>query len=60
MPVDADAVLFWMVWNAEKAALEVEDYRSAITWAAQTALFEIIDERTTRGASPFSRWKLGT
>jgi regulator of protease activity HflC (stomatin/prohibitin superfamily) len=42
VPVDVDAVLFWLVWDAEKAALEVEDYRSAITWAAQTALREVI------------------
>jgi regulator of protease activity HflC (stomatin/prohibitin superfamily) len=44
VPVDVDAVLFWMVWDAEKAALEVQDYRSAITWAAQTALREIIGQ----------------
>jgi len=44
VPVDVDAVLFWMVWDAEKAALEVEDYRVAITWAAQTALREIIGQ----------------
>lgn len=42
VPVDVDAVLFWLVWDAEKAALEVEDYRMAITWAAQTALREVI------------------
>jgi hypothetical protein len=42
VPVNVDAVLFWVVWDAEKAALEVEDYRSAITWAAQTALRDII------------------
>ena len=42
VPVDVDAVLFWLVWDAEKAALEVEDYRAAIAWAAQTALREII------------------
>ena len=42
VPVDVDAVLFWVVWDAEKAALEVEDYRTAITWAAQTALREVI------------------
>jgi len=42
VPVDVDAVLFWLVWDAEKAALEVEDYRAAISWAAQTALREII------------------
>jgi regulator of protease activity HflC (stomatin/prohibitin superfamily) len=39
-----DAVLFWMVWDAEKAALEVANYQSAITWAAQTALREIIGQ----------------
>jgi len=44
VPVDVDAVLFWMVWDAEKAALEVEDYRMAITWAAQTALREVIGQ----------------
>ena len=42
VPVDVDAVLFWVAWDAEKAVLEVEDYRSAITWAAQTALRDII------------------
>jgi hypothetical protein len=44
VPVDVDAVLFWMVWDAEKAALEVADYRAAIVWAAQTALREIIGQ----------------
>jgi len=46
VPVDVDAVLFWMVWDAEKAALEVEDYRTAIAWAAQTALREVIGQMT--------------
>lgn len=46
VPVDVDAVLFWVVWDAEKAALEVEDYRNAIAWAAQTALREIIGQMT--------------
>jgi regulator of protease activity HflC (stomatin/prohibitin superfamily) len=46
VPVDVDAVLFWLVWDAEKAALEVEDYRSAIGWAAQTALREVIGQMT--------------
>ncbi len=41
VPVDVDAVLFWVVWDAEKAALEVESYRSAVDWAAQTALRDI-------------------
>lgn len=44
VPVDVDAVLFWVVWDAEKAALEVNDYQSAIAWAAQTALREIIGQ----------------
>jgi regulator of protease activity HflC (stomatin/prohibitin superfamily) len=44
VPVDVDAVLFWLVWDAEKAALEVEDYRAAIAWASQTALREIIGQ----------------
>jgi len=42
VPVNVDAVLFWVAWDAEKAALEVEDYNMAITWAAQTALRDII------------------
>ncbi len=44
VPVDVDAVLFWLVWDAEKAALEVKDYQSAISWASQTALREIIGQ----------------
>ncbi len=44
VPVDVDAVLFWMVWDAQKAALEVENYHTAITWAAQTALREVIGQ----------------
>lgn len=42
VPVDVDAVLFWVVWDAEKAALEVENYDEAISWASQTALRDII------------------
>jgi regulator of protease activity HflC (stomatin/prohibitin superfamily) len=42
VPVDVEAVLFWKVLDAKKAALEVEDYRSAISWASQTALREVI------------------
>jgi regulator of protease activity HflC (stomatin/prohibitin superfamily) len=42
VPVDVDAVLFWHVWDARKAALEVKDYQAAISWAAQTALRDII------------------
>ena len=44
VPVDVDAVLFWVVWDAEKAALEVADFKAAIAWAAQTALREIIGQ----------------
>ncbi|HWA94433.1 MAG TPA: slipin family protein [Terracidiphilus sp.] len=42
VPVNVDAIVFWMVWNAEKAILEVENYSDAITMSAQTALRESI------------------
>ena len=42
VPVNVDAVLFWMVHDAQKAALEVQDYSQAVSWAAQTALRDII------------------
>lgn len=42
VPVNVDAIVFWMVWNAEKAILEVENYSEAITQSAQTALRESI------------------
>jgi regulator of protease activity HflC (stomatin/prohibitin superfamily) len=42
VPVNVDAVLFWLVYDAEKAALEVQDYGAAVSWAAQTALRDII------------------
>jgi regulator of protease activity HflC (stomatin/prohibitin superfamily) len=42
VPVSVDAVLFWMVYDAQKAALEVQDYAQAVSWAAQTALRDII------------------
>ena len=42
VPVNVDAVLFWMVYDPEKAALEVQDYSQAVSWAAQTALRDII------------------
>lgn len=42
VPVDVDAVMFWLVYDPKKAALEVEDYTSAVTWAAQTALRDLI------------------
>jgi regulator of protease activity HflC (stomatin/prohibitin superfamily) len=42
VPVDVDAVMFWLVYDARKAALEVEDFESAVTWASQTALRDLI------------------
>src|ERR1700694_4916034 len=42
VPVNVDAVLFWMVHDPEKAALEVQDYAQAVSWAAETALRDII------------------
>lgn len=45
VPVDVDAVLFWVVWDAEKAALEVKNYEAAVDWAAQTALRDIIGRK---------------
>jgi regulator of protease activity HflC (stomatin/prohibitin superfamily) len=58
VPVDVDAIVFWLVWNAEKAILEVENYLEAITLSAQTALrdsigrhelAQMITERETLG-----------
>ncbi len=42
VPVDVDAVLFWKVIDPKKSALGVADYRSAISWASQTALRDVI------------------
>jgi regulator of protease activity HflC (stomatin/prohibitin superfamily) len=42
VPVDVDAVLFWKVVDPQRAALDVADYQSAISWAAQTALRDVI------------------
>jgi regulator of protease activity HflC (stomatin/prohibitin superfamily) len=42
VPVNVDAVLFWMVHDAQKAALEVQNYAHAVSWASQTALRDII------------------
>src|SRR5438445_5351688 len=42
VPVNVDAVLFWMVYDPEKAALEVQNYPAAVSWASQTALRDII------------------
>ncbi len=42
VPVNVDAIVFWMVWNAEKAILEVENFNEAVNMSAQTALRESI------------------
>src|SRR4051794_4782053 len=42
VPVNVDAIVFWMVWNAEKSILEVQDFEQAISLSAQTALRESI------------------
>jgi regulator of protease activity HflC (stomatin/prohibitin superfamily) len=42
VPVSVDAVLFWLVHDPQKAALEVQEYAQAVSWAAQTALRDII------------------
>jgi len=42
VPVNVDAIIFWLVWNAEKSILEVEDYTQAIALSSQTALRESI------------------
>jgi len=58
VPVNVDAIVFWMVWNAEKSILEVENFIDAITLSSQTALREsigrhelaqMITERETMG-----------
>jgi len=46
VPVNVDAVLFWLVHDVQKAALEVQDYYQAVSWAAQTALRDIIGRTT--------------
>jgi regulator of protease activity HflC (stomatin/prohibitin superfamily) len=42
VPVNVDAVIYWTVWDVEKAALEVQEYETAITYIAQTSLRDII------------------
>lgn len=45
VPVDVDAILFWMVWDAEKATLEVSNYPKAVLRSAQTALRDAIGQQ---------------
>jgi regulator of protease activity HflC (stomatin/prohibitin superfamily) len=42
VPVNVDAIAFWMVWDAEKSILEVEDFVNAVTLSAQTGLRDAI------------------
>ncbi|MFA5817398.1 MAG: slipin family protein [Bacteroidales bacterium] len=42
VPVNVDAIVYWTVWDVEKAALEVQEYYRAITYIAQTGLRDII------------------
>lgn len=42
VPVNVDAVLFWVVTDAKKAIVEVEEYESTVSWAAQTTLRDVI------------------
>ncbi len=42
VPVNVDAVVYWMVWDAEKAALEVQNYKEAVAYIAQTGLRDTI------------------
>jgi len=42
VPVNVDAVVYWMVWDAEKAALEVQNYKEAVAFIAQTGLRDTI------------------
>jgi len=42
VPLNVDAVLFWMVWDAKKACTEVEDYSRAVSWVAQTTMRDAI------------------
>ncbi|WP_270297891.1 slipin family protein [Eggerthella sinensis] len=46
VPINVDAVLFWMVFSAKKACVEVEDYSTAVAWVAQTAMRKAIGRAT--------------
>ena len=59
VPLDIDAVLFWMVWNPKDACVEVEDYASAIWWAAQTALRDAVGRINLAEVAVSCRWRFG-
>lgn len=44
VPVDVDAIIFWLVWDAKQACLEVSNYPKAVLWSAQTALRDAIGQ----------------
>ena len=44
VPVDVDAILFWMVWDPQKACMEVENYPKAVLWSAQTAMRDALGQ----------------
>ncbi len=46
VPINVDAVLFWMVWDPKKATIEVADYPLAVSWAAQTTMRDVIGRTT--------------
>ena len=50
VPVNVDAIAFWMVWDAEKAVLEVEDFMDAVILSAQTGLRDAMSQRDRLGS----------
>lgn len=46
VPINVDAVLFWMVWDPRKATMEVANYSVAVSWAAQTTMRDVIGRTT--------------
>ena len=52
VPVDIDAAIFWLVWDAQKACLEVENYPKAVLWSAQTAMRDAIGKLDLAELSP--------
>jgi len=56
VPVDVDAVLFWKVLYPKKAAPDVADYQSAISWASQTALRDVIGKTMLSEGAFHTEW----
>jgi SPFH domain / Band 7 family len=55
VPVNVAAVVYWMVWDVEKAALEVEKYMEAVAYIAQTGLRDMIGKHEL--ADLFQHWE---